>query len=96
MEISTKGFHFSGAGVSETFAEDASSYAENSPRLRQSLRSPDSHYSSAAEDHPLLQRFYESVDAPCQVACQGSIEDQLDLLTVRACLPDGLSVGIYR
>lgn len=34
----------------------------------------------------LLQRFYDSVDAPCQVACQGGIEDQLDLLTVRVCV----------
>eukprot|EP00977_Amphora_coffeiformis_P023228 scaffold12617_cov172-Amphora_coffeaeformis.AAC.2 len=32
----------------------------------------------------ILQRFYETVDAPCQapcqVPCQGSMEDQLDLL----------------
>ena len=33
----------------------------------------------------ILQRFYETVDAPCQAPCQGSIEDQLDLLTVRPC-----------
>lgn len=34
------------------------------------------------DDGNILDRFYETVDAPCRVACQGSIEHQLDLLMV--------------
>lgn len=67
--------------------DGASDYAESSRRLRPLRRGRDNTTRHDEHDEPdnLLQRFYETtVDAPCrQVACQGSIEEQLDLLTVR-------------
>lgn len=47
----------------------------------------DHHHPHNSQQGMFLQRLYDTaVDAPCQVPCQrgvGSIEDQLDLLTVR-------------
>ena len=61
--------------------DGASDYANYNPRRGTATTTATP--VAAASDN-LLQRFYETVDAPCQaVACQGGIEDQLDLLTVR-------------
>lgn len=73
-------------GPNDSDDDGASDYASHGKQRL--LRAHDSPVDSEHEhDEPeyFLQRFYETtVDAPCrQVACQGSIEEQLDLLTVR-------------
>ena len=73
--------------------DGASDYAAH-PRQRP-LQNHDESEEDITPDN-ILHRFYETVDAPCQMACQGNMEAQLDLLTVRACVVVCYCVCVYR